>query len=117
MPILGESIFLRYLPIPFIKYLYEKGKSKFLEVYKSQNYESPILIWNADLRNLLENAIRAHTAEFLGQLKEFARRPNHEVKDELNFPVYPKTFMNIVRYQQIENEVRCGRYYLRVWVN
>jgi len=34
MPILGESIFLRYLPIPFIKFLYEKGKNKFLEVYK-----------------------------------------------------------------------------------
>ena len=25
--------------------------------------------------------------------------------------------MSIVRYPSIDNEVRCGRYYLRVWVN
>jgi len=98
MPILGESIFLRYLPIPFIKFLYEKGKSKFLEIYKMQNYESPILIWNADLRTLLESEIKKHTGEFVVQLKDFAKKSNDEIKDSINFPYYPKPFMNIVRY-------------------
>jgi hypothetical protein len=65
IPILGESLFLRFLPIPFIKFLYEKGKNKFLEVYKMNNYESPILIWNAELRGILENAIKEHTHEFI----------------------------------------------------
>lgn len=32
-------------------------------------------------------------------------------------PIYEKEFKNIVKYPDIENEVRCGRYYLRVWVN
>lgn len=32
-------------------------------------------------------------------------------------PIYNKKFKNIVRYPDIEGEVRCGRYYLRVWVN
>jgi hypothetical protein len=31
--------------------------------------------------------------------------------------MYDKKFKNIVKYPQIESEVRCGRYYLRVWVN
>ncbi len=32
-------------------------------------------------------------------------------------PFYDKHFETIVQYPSIQNEVRCGRYYLRVWVN
>ena len=106
IPILGESIFLRYLPIPFIKFLYEKGKSKFLEVYKMANYESPILIWNSDLRSVLENKIKDHITDSLNALREFAELPTNEFKDPEMFPKYKKPFKLIVRYPDIENEVR-----------
>jgi hypothetical protein len=50
-------------------------------------------------------------------MREFAKLPNKELKDPERLPHYKKPFKNIVRYPSIENEVRCGRYYLRVWVN
>jgi hypothetical protein len=28
-----------------------------------------------------------------------------------------KKFNNVVSYKSIEKEVRCGRYYLRVWIS
>ena len=37
--------------------------------------------------------------------------------DPENMPIYKSKFKNIVKYPQIESEVRCGRYYLRVWIN
>lgn len=57
-PLLGDSIFLRYLPVPFIKYLYEKGEESFLEIYRRYDYKHPILIWNADMRTTLDNKIK-----------------------------------------------------------
>ena len=53
-PLLLESIFLRYLPVPFIKFLYEcimgSGQQNFLEVYRSDVHRHPILIWSKQLR-------------------------------------------------------------------
>lgn len=63
-----------------------------------QNYESPILIWNSELRGILENSIKEHTNEFYDQLVEFAKKPNDEIKDPNNFPSNIKAFKNIVRY-------------------
>src|SRR3569833_2137588 len=116
MSILSESIFLRYLPVTFIKFLYENGKQKFLQVYKMQHYESPILIWNAELRSILENAIKEQTKEFEDEIREFAKMSSSEMKKPENFPKFNKKFKGIIKYPTIENEVRCGRYYLRVWV-
>lgn len=82
-----------------------------------QHYESPILIWNTKLREILEVSIREHSSEFIEELKEFAQQESHLLKTSENLPVYDKKFKNIVKYPDIENEVRCGRYYLRVWVN
>ena len=81
------------------------------------NYESPILIWNAELRGILESAIKDHTHEFISMMREFAKLPNKELKDPDRLPHYKIPFKKIVRYPSIENEVRCGRYYLRVWVS
>ena len=32
-------------------------------------------------------------------------------------PVYERKVRDIVRYEKIESEVRCGRYYLSVWTS
>lgn len=52
--VLSESILLRFLPVPFIKFFYEKGEQEFLKVYNSEFFEESILIWNSQLRNILE---------------------------------------------------------------
>jgi hypothetical protein len=38
-------------------------------------------------------------------------------KEDVLLSIEKKKFMEIIPYPNIENEVRCGRYYLRVWVN
>lgn len=114
-PIYG-SIFLRLLPVPLIMFLHEKGAQDFLQAYKSSSFESPILIWNDELRHILESEIRTHSQEFIEQLKVFSRLPPGERQLAENFPIFQEKFNHIVRYPQIESEVRCGRYYLRVWV-
>jgi hypothetical protein len=53
--------------------------------------------------------------ESINELKEFANKPSDEFKKPTTFPHQP--FSTIVRYPSIESEVRCGRYYLRVWVS
>ena len=35
LPRVLESIFLRYLPAPFVKFLFEHGKSEFLTIFRS----------------------------------------------------------------------------------
>ncbi len=58
IPLLQDSIFLRYMPVPFIKYLYEEREPLFLDVYKMDSFRSPILIWNKKMRLHLERKIR-----------------------------------------------------------
>jgi hypothetical protein len=38
-------------------------------------------------------------------------------ESEIFQQVHFKKFNDIIKYPMIEHEVRCGRYYLRVWVN
>jgi len=112
-PLLGDSIFLRYLPVPFIKYLYENDEQSFMEIYRRHDYRHPILIWNASMRSTLENKIKENAKTFLSMLGAFAR----EHRDPKLIPVCQRGVNEIVKYEQIENEVRCGRYYLGVWTS
>ena len=74
-PLLGDSIFLRYLPVPFIKYLYENNEQKFLEIYRRHNYRHPKLIWNASMRQTLEKEIKDGAERFMIDLRHFANDP------------------------------------------
>jgi len=116
LPLLLESIFLRYLPVPFVKFLYEQGQRKFLEIYRTPKYDSPILIWNSLLRKQLEDKITSHATDFLEELKKYAQDPEL-IKHPSKLPVYDKEVSEIIKYDKIESEVRCGRYYLSKWVD
>ena len=61
-----------------------------------QNYESPILIWNAQLRQRLEDTIKDHFQSFIDELKEFASKDSQEIKIANSFPKFLKKFKNIV---------------------
>jgi len=117
--LLEESIFLRFFPVPLIAYYYEKGQQSFLKVYKEKSYRSPILIWNQELRLLLENKITEHARGFIEKLKEFASSHQTYSKSQKTLPNFGKEFKftEIVKYDKIESEVRCGRFYLSVWVD
>ena len=72
---MGDSIFLRYLPVPFIKFLYEKDEFMFLEIYRRHNYRHPTLIWNREMRETLENKVKQCAENFLTKLRDFAADP------------------------------------------
>jgi len=72
IPILQESILLRYLPVPFIKYLYEEREPHFLDVYRMESFRSPVLIWSSDMRRHLEQTIQSNAREFQERLHNYA---------------------------------------------
>jgi hypothetical protein len=71
------------------------------------------LIWNSKLRLHLENSIKQHFDHLLSSCFNCPDKP----KEDVWLLIEKKKFMDIIPYPDIENEVRCGRYYLRVWVN
>lgn len=66
------------------------------------------------MRQTLENKIKNNARNFLQRLSQFAHSPE-DLKDPKKIPVFERSVSEIVKYEQIENEVRCGRYYLGVW--
>ena len=114
LPPVLESIFLRYLPTPFIKFLLERGLNEFLSVYRMDSYRHAILIWNRDQRQILEQQIRQTAHTFLGELMDFAQDPER-CSQPTEIPRYEESVQSVINYPEIEAEVRCGRYYLSVW--
>ena len=114
LPPVLESIFLRYLPTPFIKFLFERGPDEFLRVYRMDEYRHPIPIWNREQRQLLEARITQTAQGFMSELKNFASDAER-LKLPTEIPMYSDSVRSVVTYPDIEAEVRCGRYYLSVW--
>jgi len=105
-PALQDSIFLRYLPVPFIKYLYEDKEPHFLDVYKTDSFRSPISIWNKKMREHLEEKITTNEELFVKKIAETAMHNSSKLEP----------LQEIVKFEELDSEVRCGRYYLSVWV-
>ena len=72
IPLLQDSILLRYLPVPFVKYLYEATPEKFLHIYREHDYHHPILIWNSKMRKTLEQKIKDKARDFVYELRSFS---------------------------------------------
>lgn len=94
------------MPVPFIKYLYEERNPHFLDVYKSDSFRTPILIWNKKMRLHLERKIRTNEELFVKKIAETAMHNSSKLEP----------LSEIVKFDELDNQVRCGRYYLSVWV-
>lgn len=49
------------------------------------------------------------------ELTDFAMDPEKSVLPE-EIPLYEDKVENVIKYKDIEDEVRSGRYYLSVWI-
>jgi hypothetical protein len=78
-------------------------------------HRSSILIWNSKLRKHLENEINTMAANFLEELRAFSHDPR-QLSDPMSIPRYAENVTEIIKYKDIDSEVRCGRYYNSVWV-
>ncbi len=111
-----NSIFLRYFPVPFVKYMTEEPNTEqILKVYLSDSIEEPALIWSKDMRTLLIHTLDTHIAGFRQQLAQFVGNKTPNFRKVANMPTYPELFREVVRYPQIAREIRCAEYYLRLW--
>jgi len=61
---------------------------------------------------MLEQSIDDHFKRLITSNKEPEESESSTFQKVLN-----KKFNEIIKYPMIDNEVRCGRYYLRVWVS
>ena len=68
------------------------------------------------MRSTLDNKIKDNAHQFLQDLRAFAQNVDTD-RDPERIAIYDKRLTEIVKYDQIENEVRCGRYYLGVWTS
>ena len=95
---MGDSIFLRYLPVPFLKYLYENDEQRFLEIYRRHDYRHPTLIWNQSMRQTLEDTIKDNARAFLADLRWFANDPE-AFRTPGRIPVFERSVNEIVKYE------------------
>ncbi len=111
-----NSVFLRYLPVPFVKYLAEdSNREQVLKVFLEEKIEESALIWSTEMRKLLRSTLAAHLEEFREQLEKFVKSKVPNFRKTSNMPVYSKLFNEVLKYPQIEREIRCAEYYLRIW--
>jgi len=111
-----NSVFLRYLPVPFVKFLTEdSNRENVFKTFLEAEISEPALIWSKDMRGLLFANMENHLAEFKEKLKMFVKNKTEKFRIVSNMPIYNKLFNKIIKYPQIEKEIRCGEYYLRIW--
>lgn len=94
----------------------------FLEIYQKNKHEQATLIWNEQMREHLKDQIWKNSLPVIEKIHEFAQT-NFSKQDKSlvsrtnEIPLYKESIKKCVKFQLTENEVRCGQYYLRVWVD
>ncbi len=113
---IANSIFLRYFPVPFVKFMTEETNvEQVLKTISSEKIEQPALVWSRDMRKLLGQILAEHLSPFNKQLVQFVSTKKAGFRCVANMPIYPTVFRGIIKYPQIAREIRCAEYYLRVW--
>ncbi len=123
-----RSIFLRYWPLPLIKKACVEELNddmEYLDLFKQVSYEKANLIWNGEMREIMKDQILQNSRQLINDLLHFSRLREkqddqlREKQDEffwVEVPEYSKPLQRVIKYKFIEEEVRCGKYYLRVWI-
>ena len=110
-PKIKNSIFLRYLPIPFVKFLTnETNEENIYKIFMAESHKSPELIWNREMFEHLNCQLKEHLDAFIKVLKNYAL--NKQCRSLETLPIYSTLFSSIIKYPQISGEIRCAEYYL-----
>ena len=73
------------------------------------------------MRDQLKDCIINNNAELILELEAYFNRRKNGPESLLDkiadaIPVYRGRLAERIRYKNIEKEVKCGKYYLRIWV-
>ena len=102
---------LKFLPKHFLYKVVRNELQDFSQIFFSQSYETPQLIWNSYMRESLANGIELHLQKYIYELVKFSES---ETFNRKLTPQYAVGTFDIV-YDSVEDEVRCGPIFLRVW--
>lgn len=106
-----NSIFLRYLPLPFVRFLNsETNPENIFKIFTAENHKSPELIWTREMLEHLNCQLKDHLEPIIKNLKIFALNKSGRITE--NMPIYSTPFTSIIKYPQISGEIRCAEYYL-----
>ena len=117
-PELQENAFeqyplLRYLPKHMIWRLINVGVEDAVRIFLSDNYETPELIWNVEMRDNLNQFISTQIAGYRKNVIRLAEKNEISTKEQV--PKYNDGRAQVV-YRNILDEVSVGPLRLRVWI-
>lgn len=67
------------------------------------------------MRDILKQQILLNSDQLISDLNEYSRTRSYQQNSDDIIPTYNIPLQDVIRYRFIEEEVRCGQYYLRVW--
>jgi len=90
---------LKYLPKHFIWKITKNEIEDISNIYFSEAYETPQLIWNTEMRESLNNAIELHLQKFIYQLVKFSE--SQDIHNRNSLPKYTIGTFDVV-YDNLE---------------
>ena len=111
-----NSLVCRYLPTTLLDMCVNEDKKIFLDIYKNDNIQNEYIIWNKSTREHLLKEIRDHFEPQIHELVEFSSKEFDFIKVPGNLPLYTRKFDKVIQYQQLDNEVKIGKYYAKTWI-
>jgi len=111
---LEKKILLRYLPIPLL--LKMENSAEFIDIFNHETYETPTLIWNDQMLNNLKFKLKNQLTNFKARLCQTFKGTTLNDQRVLVIEKFDFHLVHCFKYPFIENQVKCGKYYLRVWV-
>jgi hypothetical protein len=111
-----DSIFLRYLTVPFVKRIIENAsKTEILKIFMAESIQEVTLIWDTEMRSLLHNTLEEQLKDFKSDIKIFIKTKAPNFRKAENMPVYKEALSKVIKYPQVDKEIRSAEYYLRIW--
>jgi hypothetical protein len=89
-----------------------------LEILQTEKHERETLIWKKEMKDHLQQEIWNNSSGFIEDLYSAVTEANTSssvVQQQHIVPLYSRRVPTCVKYADIENEIRCGQYYLRIW--
>lgn len=100
LPVDQRSILGNLLPAALVCFLHNYGPEKFSIVFTGE-YDTPEVIWNADLRKFMVEMIDQHIGDFPQRLRQYTQA------------TYEYVPIAKIHYEPLEQEIYVHEYYLR----
>jgi hypothetical protein len=88
-----------------------QNNDTFLSIFRAPRFEKATLIWNQEMLEHLKDEILKNLKPYFLKWQLYIQEAKEEIPSARHVIKY------VVSYPNIVQEVRCGQYYLRIWVD